>query len=178
MSTYFSMRQGQPKSEPKLYDGYGHEYDDLESLKEEILNYRDFDTAAAMIDPLWTRHNLHKWVAEGKVCRSEILVLTDDALYANIYSGKKMFIHINEIDKIKLEYEAKPKSNYKYCDWCGRKLQKCITNECPERYNSNPANVLKDAEISQLVAGAIQRLDKRKRTGVFREIPIKRSYTE
>jgi hypothetical protein len=171
-------REGQPESNATLSNGYGHIYDDLEYLQSEMHNFRDFDTAAAMIDPEWTRHNLHKWIHEGKVCMSDILVLTDEAIYGKIYTGKKMFIHINEVQRLKAEYEKMSRPNYRYCEWCGRKLFVCVKKECPDRYNSNPDNTLRDAEISQLVAGAVQRLDKRRRSGIlFRKSTRKQTST-
>lgn len=174
------MKTGQPESNVKLFNGYGHEYDDLEYLQTEIHNFKDFETAASMINPSWNRYNLHKWVYEGKVCKSDILVLTDDAIFSNVFSGKKMFLHVNEISRIKTEYEQKIQPNYKCCEWCGRRLRTCVRNECSQRYRSNPNNILKDAEISELVAGAIERLERKKRAGisVFRKPNFKSTDTE
>lgn len=120
----------------KITLGNGIEVTDPTFLLNHLSEYVTFEVAAQMINPEWTRHFIHKEIQSKRVFLGEVLIVTDLEAFASTgyNKGQKFYITKTEVERLKAEYEKRPKRKILYCVYgCGRQYHNCAKNPCQGR---------------------------------------------
>lgn len=126
------------KVEEGFFDGYGNPVP-TEQVIATLEEYVPFRLAALQICPNWSSNNLHRKKQLGKVDRSKMLYVVSQQL-ANVYpstKGRKAFLHIDEIERLKKIYGSYVLNNTLICGWCRRFISKCAKRPCKYRSDIN-----------------------------------------
>jgi len=130
------------KDERKLMNGFGQEITDPNFLADNLHEYVDFDVAAVMIDPHWTRHLVHQELKRHHIYRSQILIVYDRELYARtdncVNQGKKYFITKTEVERIRKYVQGRPKRKIIRCVYCQRAWWHCRKRPCETQLRKKP----------------------------------------
>lgn len=126
-----------------FYNGFDEELNGLEVMME-LENYFTFAEAARKIDRGWSTNYLHKQKALGRLDRAKILYVINEEMKKTYPStgGKKMFLHISEIERFKREVyptiKKQKRGNWEtFCTWCRAKIEVCIPKPCYTRAHKN-----------------------------------------
>lgn len=122
-----------------FYNGYDQKLDSAEVMAE-FENYYSFVDAARMIDRGWTTNYLHKHKVSGRLDKAKILYIIDEGMRLRYPStgGKKMFLHISEIERFKKEVyptiRKQKRGNWEtFCTWCRASISDCFYKPCYDR---------------------------------------------
>lgn len=125
-----------------FYNGYNQELNSADVMAE-FENYLPFVEAARLIDRGWTTQYLHKQKNVGRLDLSKILYVIDEGMKKRYPStgGRKMFLHISEIERFKREVyptiKKQKRGNWEtFCTWCRAKIEDCHHKPCYDRIHT------------------------------------------